>query len=235
MALTSESLLKLQKQLFPNGRVFRIRPGGVKERLLNAVNKTIVRTANDSESVLDAILPDNPRFTVEYAEDWERRLGIYVGPGTTLADRKAAIIRKMNHPGDQLARQNWRWIEYQLQLAGFNLYVYENRFPDGGGGWETNNPLTHWPTGGRPIQLGDGQLGDNQLGYEINDIVVNSLDNAVDQDFDIGDNLRSTFFIAGASLGDFGDVPAARRTELRQLILKLKPVQTVAFLFVNYT
>ena len=52
--------------------------------------------------------------------------------------------------------------------------------------------------------------------------------------FDIGDNYKSTFFIGGAVLGDFANVPFQREKEFRQLVLKLKPDQTIAFIFINF-
>jgi hypothetical protein len=89
------------------------------------------------------------------------------------------------------------------------------------------------------VQHGVFQHGDMQHssgeGLEYNNKVVNSIDK--EQDFQFrtyGGELKHTFFIGGSPLGTFASVPASRELELRQLILKIKPVQTVGFLFVNY-
>jgi hypothetical protein len=66
-------------------------------------------------------------------------------------------------------------------------------------------------------------------------LVANSLSASADSSFDIGENYRSTFFIGGEIPGTFADVDANRETEFRQLILKLKPSQTIAYLLINYT
>lgn len=231
----AEKLLKLEKQLFPTGRAFRVPAGGIKERLLTAVNLTFGRADTAARGVLDSILPDNDNFTEEDATRWERRLALTTATGTTLADRKLAIKRKMNHPGTIKARQNWRYVQGQLQAAGFDLYVYENRFDDGGGHWETQDPFSIWSGGTEERQHGQFEHGQAQHGSMIADFVVNSLDNETDQKFMIGANARSLFFIGGSTIGTYGSVPSARRVELRQLILRLKPVQTGAILFINYT
>lgn len=233
--MIAETLLKLEKQLFPTGRAFRVPKDDIKERLLTATNLTFGRANEAALGVLDSILPDNANFTEDDATRWERRLAIDVGTGTSLADRKLAIKRKMNHPGSIRARQNWRYVQGQLQAAGFDLYVYENRFDDGAGHWETQDPFTIWSGGTEQRQHGQFNHGQAQHGAAIADFVVNSLDNEVDQEFLIGANPRSLFFIGGSTIGSFGSVPEERRIELRQLILRLKPVQTGAILFINYT
>jgi len=60
------------------------------------------------------------------------------------------------------------------------------------------------------------------------------VDEVLDSYFLIGANYRSTFFIAGSSLTTPASVDINRKNEFRQLILKIKPVQTVALLNLNY-
>src|SRR5690606_15605274 len=122
----------------------------------------------------------------------------------------------------------------QLRAAGFDVYLHENRFAVYPDGFETQNPFDNWPTGWINNQLGDFQFGDAQLGSIYPDVVVNHLEVERDQLFNIGSNFRSTFFVAGENVGDYANVDENRRIEFRQLILKLKPVQTYGFLFVNY-
>jgi hypothetical protein len=85
-----------------------------------------------------------------------------------------------------------------------------------------------------PAQHGDHQHGDVQSHY-FNNLIVNSLSQTQDDSFQIGNTFRFTFFIGGQTLGTWANVPTSRKTELRQLILKLKPAHTAGFLFINYT
>jgi len=184
------------------------------------------------------LLPDNDNFTSDDASDWERRLGMITNTLTPLADRKLTIKRKMNHPGDIPARQNYLYLEGQLQAAGFtNLYVYENRFALYPTGYETRSPLA--VSGGigatafRHGQRRHGQLRHGVI-YDPTKRVINYIEEDLDQLFDVGLNLRSTFFVAGNPIDSFPSVLSSRKDELRQLILMLKPAQTIAYLGINY-
>lgn len=233
-----EQIKKLGKSLYPTGRVFKMRKNGVFDTLNTALAQSEARAYADAVSILNSAIPDNVNFTAGDATAWERRLGIASNSAVALEDRKLAIQRKMNHPGTIKARQNYRYLQDQLAKAGFtNLYVYENRFPDGGGGYITKTPtefsLIPYPFDSP--QYSDGlQYGDAEYGGSFGNKVVNSVDQAIDDLFDIGDDFRSTFFVGGDPAGSWADVDENREIELRQLILKIKPVQTVAFLLINY-
>lgn len=231
----TEKILSLTKQLYPTGRAFKMPKLGYLDKFHNALAVSENQAYVDAVSILNSILPDNDGFTEDDATAWERRLGLITNTSVSLADRKLAIIRKINHPGTIPARQNYLYLQGQLQAAGFDVYVYENRFPDGFGGYETENPLTlSGGVGGVSFQHGDRQHGDFQHGGGFGNIVANYIDEDIDFLFDVGSNLKSTFFIGGTPIGTFANVPASRKAEFRQLILKIKPVQTVAFLFINY-
>jgi len=233
--MSVESKLKeTTKALYPTGRAFRMPEDGFFDKLHTALGLSLTRAWNDASSILNSALPDNDDFTADDAADWERRLGMIYSPLVPLADRKLAIQRKMAHPGNIKARQNWRYLEGQLQAAGFDVYVYENRFPDGFGGYTTKTPeefsIPPYPT---ELQHGDFQHGDAQHGGSPGNKVANSIDAGVDESF-VVTNLRWTFFIGGNPAGEWADVSANREAEFRQLILRLKPGNTVAFLLVNY-
>lgn len=229
-----EKLLKLTKQLYPTGRAFRVNEGSYKERLHKALIQSEARAYNDAVSIQDSSLPDNENFTEQDASQWEHRLGLITNDAVSLEDRMAAIRRKMNHPGTIPARQHYLYLEGQLQAAGFDVYVYENRFPDGLGGYTTKTPGEFTGGSGNVVQYNDIQYGDAQYGTSTWNLIVNNLDETLDQSFNIGSNLRSTFFIGGPYEGEFADVDENRKLEFRQLILKIKPVQTVGYLLVNY-
>lgn len=229
-----DRIIKLTNQLYPTGRAFKVPFFSDLELLHGGLAKSEERAYNDALAIFDSILPDNDNFTAEDATDWERRLGLVQTPGATLDDRKAAIQRKMNHPGTIPARQHYLYQQGQLQAAGFDVYVHENIFPDGGGGFETRSPEVVSGFTGNAIQHGQIQHGQAQHGTAFQDKCVNYIDENLDKGFNEGSNLRSTYFIGGAVVGDFTDVDAERKDEFRQLILKLKPAQTVAYLFINY-
>lgn len=232
---------KLNRLLYPLGRAFKMRFGGDLDKMHKALAVVESQAYEDANSVLFSILPDNADFTTADAEDWERRLGIIGDSSTSLADRMAAIKRKYAHPGTIKARQNWRYVEAQLQAAGFNVWVHENRFPSSPvGTYQTLSPGQLLGTTTSEIAMYDGneQIQYNQVQYGGQNfpLVANHIEAEKDAYFNVGGgtNLRNTFFIGGVFLPNYANVPAAREAEFRQLILTLKPAQTIAYLFINY-
>lgn len=239
MSYISNQLLALTKQLAPSGRAFRIAIGSYFEKLFIGLALSEERAYNDATSILNSLIPDNSFFTTQDADDWERRLGLITNEATPLSDRMLAIQRKMNYPGTISARAHYLYIQQQLQAAGFNVYVYENIFPDGMG----NNLAKTFQqfTGSSPlafIQLNDEELNDFQLGDTFQQsghyIVANYIDESLDQPFIIFPNYRCAFFIGGPTPGSFANIPVSRHDEFRQLILKLKQTQDIALLCIFY-
>lgn len=229
MANVAQQILDLTKRLYPTGRAWRISIGSTFEKVHLALRETEVEAYSAAIGILDKILPDNDNFTEDDAADWERRLGIVASSTTSLADRKAAILRKYAHPGNIAGRQNANYIEGQLQLAGFNVFVHENPTGIDPSTFIAGNPLSF---GGDNSFFGDDvKFGAGVSGF----LVVNSLESTVDQSFNLGSDFRNTFFIGGQTLGNFATVPAVRETEFRQLILTLKPAHLAAALLINYT
>jgi hypothetical protein len=226
------NLINLSIQLFPTGRAFRIPKNGIREKINNADRQQDEYILNSAIRILDSILPDNPNFTTDDATRWEQRLGMIVNEDLDLETRKIAIRRKMNHPGTILARQSAGYIQDQLRAVGFDVYVYENP--------NEINPLVYFgvPTSGIAIHATDVYHMATDLyhgdTFLWDDVVANNIDYTKDAFFDVGLNLRCTFFICGATEGIFANVEAIRREEFRQLILKVKPTQTIAYLGINY-
>jgi len=260
MGFFGDKILKLTKQFYPVSRAWTLFASSWFEAFHVGLSKSEERAYEDATAILFSILPDNDNFTVEDATDWERRLGLITNNSVSLANRKLAILRKMNHPGTIKARQHYLYIQGQLQAAGFDVYVYENIFSDGYGSFYSLSVEQVLPNDGYgvhgDIQHGEVQHGDvysvysdlfvfpqhgnishgdiQHNGYTYTNKVVNSIPTDGDLFFDIGSNYRASFFIGGNPLGTFADVDIERRDEFRQLILKLKPTQSVGFLFVNY-
>lgn len=234
-------LKNLTKQLFPKGRAFLIPKDTYLEQLYDGIIASENDLYSDILSTLYVILPDNDNFTEEDATRWEERLGLITNSSVSLADRKLAIIRKINHPGTIPARQSWDYLQDQLQAAGFDVYVHENIFSDGMGGFETRSPADLWGTSVTGIAVhstltehGVGVHGGANSGVVHENTVANYIDEDLDQFFDVGDNLRNTFYITSEYVEFPADVELIRKNEFRQLILRLKPVQTIAFLYINY-
>lgn len=208
--------------------------GGVLNKLHRAFAVVEAKAISDGVATIDAILPDNSNFTAEDASAWEARLGLITNESKSLEERKEGIIRKLRYPGAIPARQNFRYLERELRAAGFDVYVYENRFDDGSGGLETRSPGDLvGSTGSTQNQLGMAQLGQTQLGTDYYKKVAWSIDGS-DKYFNAGTLLRRTFFIAGATVSTFANVDASREREFRDLICRVKPNQTVAWLIINY-
>ncbi len=236
--MLSDKLLAFAKQMYPKGRAFKMPFGGVNERLHKVFALSEARVIDFYRGILDSMIPDNDNFDEDDATQVERYLGIITNTSIPLADRVLAIIDKMNYPGTILTRQTATYMQYRLQQAGFDLYVYENRFDDGMGGYVTQTPgdIFGYPLGYAELNM--FELGEVDLNSAWSDsgitLIANSLVESEDEVFVIGDNYRSTFFISGSPITDTPNISIDRKNELRQLILKIKPAQTVGFININY-
>jgi len=229
-------LYELVKMLYPNGRAFAMRFNGVLDRLHRTLAKSLGRAYDDALSIKYAILPDNEYFSEDDATDWERRLGINRRNGVPIEKRKAAILRKISRSGNNKARQHYTYIEQQLRAAGFDCYVYENRFPDGSGGYITKTPqeIIGVTAAGAAVHKSTVRHGMRRHGSLYANKVANAIEENIDFNFAIAD-YNYTFFVAGPTVSTFTEIPENRKEEFRQLILTLKPQHSVALLFVNYS
>jgi hypothetical protein len=239
-----DTLLRVTRILQPNGRAYRIPYGGPFEKFYKAIMSDDIggmgRLYGDMKQIMSDILPDNPDFDIEDAHDWYRRLGLYDSGSVSLADMKAAITQKMSWTVTPLARQSATYMQEQLRLAGFDVYVYPNRFDDGMGGWVTKTPgeILGMPAGLAVyggMGYGDTGYGGGWIDAGIT-LVMNYLEWQKDATFVItAEGYKSTFYIAGATVDAFANVSTEREIEFRQLILKLKSAPMCGILFVNYT
>lgn len=226
-------LRKLVKQLYPTGRAFRLSSNSQFARLHDAFNEQLQPAIDSIKSLYDQMLPDNPNFTEEDAAVWERRLGL-VGGGT-LEERKLAIARRLNHPGNTLGRLSQSYFQSQLRAAGFDVYVHKNRFDDGAGGFMVINPgdgtgdyTQHGPTR-------HGVAVHGTTGFPYDSIIANHVDPSLEPTPNFSNTqLRATFFIGAEVFPNRANIPAARETEFRKLVLTLKPQPAVGYLLVNY-
>lgn len=251
---TVDVIKKATTQLFPNGRAFRRKVGGDLEKLSAALSESEARTVDDIKGLLFTILPDNSNFDDDDATDWEIRLGLPIS-SASLEVRKQAIIRKMNHPGTIPARQHPEYIQGQLQDAGFDVYVHENLNPTispiafavqpyagyaNMGNYNMGQVNMASPTSiatgltTAKVNMGMFNMGQKNMGIFYTNKVANQVVAEEDYGFNYGGSFKSSFFIGAETAGEFAEVDADRETEFRQLILKLKPANTIAFIFIDY-
>lgn len=250
ISIFSETLVSLTRQLYPTGRAWWMKPGGIFHKLHQALSYSEGRAFQEDVNLLNAILPDNDSFSSEDAANWERVFGIVSNNSIPLDDRKKAIQRRIEYPGNIPARQDARYIESQLRKAGFDVYVFENH----------NQTYII-----EQYQMGNAEMGDAEMGGDYQTIpfsvIANYIDENIDNQFvvvsqtfsaEMGDNemnvmqmgdlgntrdelLDFTFFVCGQNFLDTANVPANRKNEFRELLLKLKPANTIGYLIINYT
>lgn len=208
--------------------------GGILYRLYRAIGTVYQDMINCANDIKYVQLPDNDYFTIDDANEWYVRLGIYNSGALTLSEMKSAITQRLSFSNELLRNQNYAYIQEQLSLAGFTCYVYENR--EWNGSQYLAHPTTYYaPTASpEPSVYGGFNMGQANYGGVGMDKVVNYIESEKDRGFIIGGSWVHTFFIGGSNIGDYVDIPASREVEFRQLILRLKRAEMVAILFVNY-
>lgn len=225
---TKNKLNKLTRQLYPTGKAFNYSDDSTMFKLHDGLNDGIEDVINDSKSLLDSIFPDSDGFTIEDVRLWEYNLGIISNEDLPLQTRKDAVLRKITHPNNIKPRQHKLFIQDQLQKAGFGVYVHENTYP------------YQLPSEVAPVTLGVTQMGDDtqmgdttRMGSISYKVVANKI--GIDESYIVGpDNIWATFFIGAEIKGNFASLPKVNETALRELVLKLKPTHTVAYLFIQF-
>jgi len=224
----TDIMSELAVQLYPTGRAFYMPKNGVANNTHLALNRSFIRIINDCQSTIDSAFPDNENFNIDDCELWEYRFGMVVDLTLSVDERRKAIYRRMSRGRNVPARQHKNYIEYQLQLAGFDVYVHENTKP-----FQRPQDIISMAVSavqhGGVSQHGIGM----QHGGGRSQIIANSY--KADEAYSVSDErLWATFFIGGEILGDMANVSLGREEELRELVLKLKPAHLVAFTFINF-
>lgn len=220
-------LFELIKDLYPTGRAFNIQENSVFQSLHEAINLSFLRVINDYKSMINSSIPDNDDFTALDATFLEYKYGLSTNENVSLDLRKSALRRKIGHPNNIKPRQDAIFIEEQLNLAGFNVKVFENTIP-----YQTPSQIS-----GSTIdttQHGGGtQHGNNSYhGGVTFDVIANKIEPS--EAYGVGDNLWASFFIGGDTLGEVAAIPQSRQREFRELVLRLKPAHLAAYIFINF-
>lgn len=224
----SDKIKALTQQLYPTGILFKIVSKTWKNAFVNGLIKCEARAYSDTLNILSGLLPDNDDFTSNDAERWESALKLPEISGLTLSERKMRITRKIGHPGGVLNRQSSEYLERQLHDAGFtNLFVYDNL--------SGQSPNVAMGESLEVYQLGNAQCGQRPLAQIYPKKIINSKVNEYDKNFMWGlGNLTPTFFISADPITATAQVNSTRESELRELILKIKPAGTVGYLNINF-
>ena len=224
----SDLFVKLTKQLYPTGRAWWMKKGGMFEKMHEGLALSEARVYDSSKNLLNIILPDNDDFSKTDATAWERALGLFYQPYLSLAERKSIILQKMQHPGNIPARQHYLYLQGHLRDIGFDVYVHENKFSD--------PPVVNNPVAALYGEVNYGQVNYGSAGIA-HTLIANHITESLDEGFIVGSDIsmRATFFIGGAVFSNTANVPLNRKNEFKNLILKIKPAQMVGFLLINYT
>lgn len=220
--------------LYPTGLAFTFPKFGIGDKLHEGINVSFIRIINDCRSTLDSLIPDNENFNADDCSLWEYRLGLRTNIYADIADRRSAIFRKMSRGRNVKARQSRTYLEYQLRTAGFDVYVHENGFLEGGV-WVYKTPTDITSSALNLTQHGGiSQHGSGiQHGAVSSQVIANSSN--PNESFSVGSgNQWATFFIGGQVLGTTATIPSSREVEFRELVLRLKPCHLVAYTFINF-
>ena len=222
----TDILANLAIDLYPTGRAFMMQKNGIADKTHVALNRSFIRLINSGFGIFDSIIPDSTNFDVDDCLLWEYRLGLRTNELLTVAERRDAILRKMSRGRNVKARQSLEYIQYQLRIAGFDVYVHENTIP-----YKSPEDIIAFSSN-IAQHGGDNQHGQgSQHGATSVQLIANlSTPNEV---FSVG-NLWASFFISGEVLGDTAIIPQNREQEFRELVLKLKPMHLLAYTFVSY-
>ena len=225
----ADIFLQLNNDLYPTGRAWQNFDSSILRVLHQALNMSSARLVEDAISTINSTFPDTELFDESDVLIWEYRLGLITNLNTPLTERREAVLRKLAFPNNTLGRQSRLYIEHQLQLAGFDIVVLENSFP-----YRTPDEVLG-DVAGEIQHADDVQHGNStQHGGANFEVIANSIDPG--ENFAIGgdENLYATFFIVRLEAGILTavdiEVSQEREKEFRELVLKLKPASTVAYI-----
>jgi len=199
---------------------------------------------NEKASIRQMLFGDNLR-------NWQRALSLT--PAGTIEQQEKAVIRKLSDTGGLRAED----ITTELQEAGFDLYAYANKFPVDIQAEEMSLDLemaldlemskktkflTNDPQNYRYSQPMEQMALDLEMSLDLEmgfydtggDLVINNI-----SDEAWGMYLEHTwngfFIVCGDEFMKPGECPEERRRELRELLLGIKELKSIAILIINYT
>lgn len=192
----------------------------------------------EARDFVDLVRLDMFAETTRDLAEWEYQFGLQ--RATLEADRRANVDAAHKAKGGQSPR----YIQDVIQAAGFDVYVHEWWVPPAGSPWTARDPrdYTNVPTTGT-VQCGEplalcgepDALCDNFLANEP-DYLVNSNLTPYAPPLIPSDPARWRYvlYFGAAVFPNRASVPAARRGELRALMLKLRPTHNWVVTLIDY-
>lgn len=228
------TFFRMLQHLLPSAIAWRTYAG---KRLTQLV-EGLSGAQSDAVAFVDDVSDDlDPRYTRELAL-WERQFGI---PGTgTEAERRLALAAAWAATGGQSPS----YLQGVMQAAGFDVYVHE-WWSGGPGPYVARDPrdYTELALIGGLVQCGEplAQCGEptaqcnrflaNDVGYLVNLNLTNVAPPPIPDDA-----AKWPYFLywGGETFGDPAPIPASRRAEFEQLLLKICPAQQWLVTMVTY-
>lgn len=232
------SLFRTIKALLPNGAAWRI----VVDKMLRRFFEGLAESPEETKDYADEILLDAFPSTTRQLPEWERQFGI--------PSRGAEATRRSNVAVEWAATggQSPRYIQDQLQAAGFDLYVHE---------WpvdpDANPRVPHDPRDyTNPPLIGIFQCFDGPGAPECfdgpgapycNDFLTNDPGYLVNKDLTPrppppipADPATWPFFIyiGAETFPNRAEVDTFRRAELERLLLKIRPAHVWIVMLIDY-
>lgn len=238
-------MIKIDKDSFayqvsltlPNGRAWRLyKTNNDKNniyKLFEAIGEIKAICYHKIMGIMSMLIPDNDNFTAEDATKWEDIMALDSNI-TDLDSRKQIIYQKMSQGGNSRYKLSAKYIEHQLQIAGFNVFIHENRVLN------TTTNKYEWEDWSSYVtttsyQYGEVEYGDIEYGQQkTTGVLANYVDETKDEQFTIGSNHAYLFIVGGATLGTHASVDSTKKDALRKLILRLKPLNTACIMLVNF-
>lgn len=243
-------MINLFKHLLPSGRAWKL----THESNLRNFFKALVPDTNEkprefADNLYGDIFPETTRQLVE----WERQFGLPIAPSLSVAQRRDRLAAKWRDRGGQSPK----FIQDTLRSNGFNVYVHDWWEPSSAPAAGTlaqataRNPLTvinstysvvipmvdcgeelaacgeEWAEcGNYSSVVGFGYPLVNKFIYDSDDVGYNVPSDPTKWPF--------FMYIGGQNFGDVAEIPAARRYEFEELILRIRPTQLWIGVIVRY-
>lgn len=213
----SDKINTLSNQLYPTGRAFWKKKNSIFDKVHEALALSESRVENDILNIQNDILADSVNMSETALELWENVFGL--DAKGTIAERLQIVYQRQIFPNNVLARQSLQFIQSQLQLAGFNVFLHKQN------------------TSPNSAIYGLFQYGQKKYGELVDSFQI--ITNHVDENKEVPFNFTSIgekyiFYIGGENIGDYAEISVDLKNTFRELILLLKPAHSVAVLNINY-
>lgn len=214
----SDKITTLSAQLYPTGRAWWKKKNSIFDKIHQALSLSESRVENDILNLQYDILADSVNMSLTATELWESVFGI-TAKGT-ISDRLSAIYQRQMYPNNELARQSKSFIQNQLQLAGFDVYLHNSNV-------SPNSSIYGI------FQYGQKKYNETVQSYSL---ITNEVDETKERPYLISNIGEKFIFVIGSEIsGEYADVSLERKNEFRELVLRLKPAHSIAVLNINFT